>query len=74
MRLSEALCKDHGRRRWSDWVIQPQGATVTETSAKETGRLIVSQLQSAETQQIELKFKSLKPMSVACAIGVKSAV
>ena len=53
--------------------IQPRGAAVTEADAKETGRLIVSQLETAEFQQIELQFKSLKPVSVACATGVKGS-
>ncbi len=52
--------------------IQPRGPAITEAVAKETGRLIVSQLESTGFQQVELHFKSLKPVSVACAVGVKA--
>ena len=49
--------------------IQPRGPAVTEDSAKETGRLLVSQFEAAGFQQNELQFKSLKPVSVVCAIA-----
>lgn len=50
--------------------IQPRGPTVTEATAQETGQWLMSQLESAGFQAIQLHSRSMQPVSVVCAIGV----
>ncbi|NKB18130.1 MAG: hypothetical protein HC770_08715 [Pseudanabaena sp. CRU_2_10] len=52
--------------------IQPRIPNATEVTAQETGKFLVNLLVTAGFEQVRLETKLLKPVSVVCALGIKS--
>jgi ubiquinone/menaquinone biosynthesis C-methylase UbiE len=52
--------------------IQPRIPNATEVTAQETGKFLVNLLLTAGFEQVRLETKLLKPVSVVCALGIKS--
>jgi ubiquinone/menaquinone biosynthesis C-methylase UbiE len=53
--------------------IQPRIPNATEATAQETGEFLVNALISAGFEQVRLETKSLQPVSVVCALGIKNS-
>jgi ubiquinone/menaquinone biosynthesis C-methylase UbiE len=51
--------------------VQPRDQGATEETARAAGKELVEYLTAAGFQQIRLETKSLKPVSVVCALGIK---
>ncbi len=51
--------------------VQPRNRGATEETARAIGKELVENLTAVGFQQIRLEIKSLKPVSVVCALGLK---
>jgi ubiquinone/menaquinone biosynthesis C-methylase UbiE len=51
--------------------VQPRDRGATEETARAVGKKLVEYLTDAGFQQIRLETKSLKPISIVCALGIK---
>ena len=52
--------------------IQPRIPNATEATAQATGEFLVNALISAGFEQVRLETKSMQPVSVVCALGIKN--
>jgi ubiquinone/menaquinone biosynthesis C-methylase UbiE len=52
--------------------VQPRNQGATEETVRAVGKQLVKHLTDAGFQQIRLETKSLKPVSVVCALGIKN--
>jgi ubiquinone/menaquinone biosynthesis C-methylase UbiE len=51
--------------------LQPRSRSATDTTAKEIGKELVKNLERAGFSQVRLQIRETKPVSVACALGVR---
>jgi SAM-dependent methyltransferase len=51
--------------------LQPRSRSATDATTKEIGKELVTNLELAGFSQIRLKIRETKPVSVACALGVR---
>ena len=51
--------------------LQPRSRRATDTTAEECGRDVVMNLERAGFSQVSLEMRSMKPVAVACARGIK---
>lgn len=54
--------------------IQPRIPNATEATSQETGKFLVQLLAKAGFYQVQLESKPLQPVSVVCAIGIKTSL
>lgn len=52
--------------------IQPRNSNATETTSQETGKFLVHLLMEAGFEQVRLETKPMQPVSIACALGIKT--
>ncbi len=51
--------------------LQPRSQSATDTTTKEIGKELVMNLEHAGFSHVRLKIRQTKPVSVACALGIK---
>ena len=51
--------------------LQPRSRSATDATTKELGKELVMNLERAGFSQVKLKIRQTKPVSVACALGVR---
>jgi trans-aconitate methyltransferase len=51
--------------------LQPRSRSATDETTKEVGKEIAMNLEHAGFSQVRLEIRQTKPVSVACALGVK---
>jgi hypothetical protein len=51
--------------------LQPRSQSATDATTKEIGKELVMKLEHAGFSQVRLKIRQTKPVSVACALGIK---